>query len=65
MDGCVSADVGERELHNAPDAVAVDVVHAEGADVVLTEDELFSAVDVTEADVDELASGEGRGGWEP
>ena len=65
MDGCVGANMRQRELHDAPNTVAVDVVHAEGADVVLTEDELFGAVDVTKADVDELANGEGRGRREP
>ena len=65
VDGRVGADVRERELHDVADAVAVDVVHAEGADVVLAEDGLFGAVDVPEADVDELADGEGWGGGEP
>ena len=66
VDGGVGADVGEGELHDAPDAVPVDVVHAEGADAVGAQEVLFGAVDVPKADVDEFADGEGgRVGGEP
>ena len=66
VDRGVGADVGEGELHDAPDAVAVDVVHAEGADPVGAQEVLFGPVHVPQADVDELAGGEwGRVGGEP
>ena len=65
VDGGVGANVGECKLHDTADAVTVDVVHAESADVVLAEDEFFGAVDVAEANVDEFAEGERRRGGKP
>lgn len=47
------------------DAVAVNVVHAVGADVVFTQQGFFAWVDGAEADVDEFGGGEGVLGGEP
>nr|POE93675.1 hypothetical protein CFP56_19687 [Quercus suber] len=58
VDGGVGADPGEGHVHDAADAVAVDVVHAEGADAVLAQQPLLAAVDVAQADVHELGGGD-------
>jgi len=63
MDRGISADVCKGHFHDAADAVAVNVVHAEGFDVVGAQDGLLGAVDVAEADVDEFGGErEGRDG---
>ena len=55
MDGELTAGVNvvERHLDDAPDAVLVDLVHAERLDAVLLEDAALAVVDVAQADVHE------------
>lgn len=53
--------VVEGELDDTPDAVLVDVVHAERLDAVLLEDGLLARIDVAQADVDDAVGREPRG----
>ena len=64
MDGRV-ANVCQSHLHDFSNPVEVDVVHAEGFDVVLADDGLFGGVDVAESDVDELAEVDAVGILQP
>lgn len=55
MDGRVRANVREGHLHDATDAVPVNVKHAKGADALLPQDALLKSIDITQANVHQLA----------
>lgn len=65
VDGGVVADVAQRHLHHPPDAVPVNVVHAEGANAMLSQDQLLPPVHVPQADVDQLLDAEQVLGLQP
>lgn len=49
----VGVNMVKGHLDDLPDAVSVNVVHAEGFDLVLAQDALFARVDVAQPDVHE------------
>ena len=65
MDGRILPDMRQRHLHDPPDAVPVDVVHAESLDAVVAQDLLLAAVHVAQANVHELGEADALVGAQP
>lgn len=54
MDRRIGPDMGQRHLHDTPDTMPVNVVHAKCLDTVLAQDPFLTAVDVPQADINQF-----------